>query len=318
MDGLEVQAVRRFHRQVAQRIGALTDRFLGRQRPMGEARVLWEIGPVGTEVRALRARLALDSGYASRVLRSLEQQGLIEVGPSPDDRRVRRVELTAAGRAERAELDRRSDEVAEGILEPLTVSQRARLVAAMSEVERLLHASMVRLAVEPPSSADARWCLERYFAELDARFDAGFDPALSISADAHELTRPRGLFLIARLHGRPVGCGALKLHPGAPSELKRMWVSPEVRGIGLGRRILQELERLARLEGVAVLRLETNDALGEAIALYRSGGFREVAAFNDEPYAHHWFEKRLARAPLPAAGEIGSVHRPSTRRRRAG
>jgi DNA-binding MarR family transcriptional regulator/GNAT superfamily N-acetyltransferase len=310
MDGLEVQAVRRFHREVAGRIGAVTDRFLGRRRPMGEARVLWEIGPTGMEVRALRARLALDSGYASRVLRSLERQGLIAVGPSPDDRRVRRVDLTAAGLAERAELDRRSDEVAESILEPLTASQRARLVAAMGEVERLVQASLVRLAVEPPGSADARWCLERYFAELDARFEAGFDPARSISADAHELTRPRGLFLVARLHGRPVGCGALKLHSGAPAELKRMWVSPEVRGTGLGRRILHELERLARDEGVTVLRLETNDALGEAIALYRSGGFREVAAFNDEPYAHHWFEKRLAPAPAPALGAGGSDRRP--------
>ncbi len=297
MADAEVQTVRRFNREVAQRIGALTDRFLGRGRPMGEARILWEIGSAGTDVRELRARLALDSGYASRVLRSLERQGLVSVGPSPDDRRVRRVELTERGNAERAELDRRSDEVATGILASLDTSQRVRLVAAMSDVERLLRASAVRLTVEAPTSADARWCLERYFAELDTRFEAGFDPARSISADARELTRPRGLFLVARLHGRPIGCGALKLHRGAPSELKRMWVWPEARGIGLGRRILEELERLARDAGVEVLRLETNRSLAEAIALYRSSGFREVVAFNDEPYAHHWFEKRLA--PLP-------------------
>ncbi len=301
MDDADVQTLRRFNREVAQRIGALTDHFLGRGRPMGEARILWEIGSAGTAVRELRARLALDSGYTSRVLRSLERQGLISIGPSPDDRRVRRVELTERGSAERAELDRRSDEVANGILEPLSASQRARLVAAMSDVERLLRASAVRLTVETPASADAHWCLAQYFTELDARFETGFDPARSISADERELTRPRGLFLIARLHGRPVGCGALKLHRGMPSELKRMWVSPEARGIGLGRRILDELERLAREEGVEVLRLETNRSLAEAIALYRSSGFREVAAFNDEPYAHHWFEKRLT----PATGNSG-------------
>src|SRR6185437_1217817 len=100
MTDKEIQGVRRFNRQFAERIGSLTDRFLGRPRPMGEARVLWEIGPNGTEVRAVRARLAIDSGYTSRVLRSLEQQSLVTVGPSPHDRRVRRIQLTAAGLAE--------------------------------------------------------------------------------------------------------------------------------------------------------------------------------------------------------------------------
>ncbi len=293
MDDLEVQRVRRFNREVAERIGALTDEFLGRARPMGEARILWEIGPQGIDVRALRGRLSLDSGYTSRVLRSLERQGLITVSPSPDDGRVRRVELTEAGLVERAELDRRSDDLALSILEALSAGQRARLTAAMAEVEHLFRASTVHFTIEEPTSADARWCLEQYFSELNARFEAGFDPSLSISADAQELTPPAGALLVARLHGRPIGCGALKFHDGAPAELKRMWVAPDARGIGLGRRLLQELERLAREAGVKVLRLETNRALSEAIALYRSSGYREVAAFNDEPYAHHWFEKRL-------------------------
>ena len=294
METRDIQRVRQFNREVAERIGALTDQFLGRARPIGQSRILWEIGPGGTEVRALRARLALDSGYTSRVLRALEQQALVRVVASPDDGRVRRVELTAAGLAERAELDRRSDGVASSMLEPLDAAQRARLVDAMGEVERLLRAPKVRFAVEDPASADARWCLQQYFAELDARFEAGFDPSLSISADAHEMTPPAGALLIARLRGRPVGCGALKLHPGAPAELKRMWISPGARGMGLGRRLLQELERIARDEGATVLRLETNGALHEAISLYRSSGFVEVEAFNAEPYAHHWFEKRLA------------------------
>ena len=290
----DIQGVRRFNREVAERIGAVTDQFLGRARPMGEARIIWEIGPDGTDVRALRTRLGLDSGYTSRVLRSLERQALVTVGPSPGDRRVRRVELTGAGLAERVELDRRSDAVAAGILEPLSAGQRARLTTAMAEVARLLQASAVRFDIEDPRSADARWCLEQYFSELDARFEAGFDPALSISADARELTPPAGVFIVARVRDHPVGCGALKFHPGAPAELKRMWVARDARGIGLGRRLLHELERLAREAGVEVLRLETNRALSEAIALYRSEGFREVAAFNEEPFAHHWFEKRLS------------------------
>lgn len=293
MDRRVIQQVRSFNRTVAERIGAVGDQFLGRPRPMGESRTLWEIGPEGVEIRALRARLSLDSGYVSRVLRSLERQGLVTVEKSADDARVRSLRLTEAGLAERALLDRRADEVALSFLEPLTEPQRARLVAAMAEVERLLRASQVTLAVEDPTTPDATWCIGQYVAELNRRFEVGFDPAKSISADASELTPPAGALILARLQGRPIGCGALKLHPGAPTELKRMWVAPEARGLGLGRRLLLELERYARQSGVAVVRLETNGTLQEAIALYRSSGYQEVPAFSDEPYAHHWFEKHL-------------------------
>jgi DNA-binding MarR family transcriptional regulator/GNAT superfamily N-acetyltransferase len=296
VDANSIAQVRSFNRTVAERIGALDSRFLGRGRPMGESRTLWEIGPEGADIRELRARLALDSGYTSRVLRSLERQGLVSVGASLIDRRVRRVELTPKGRAERDQLDRLSDEAAARILEPLGEGARDRLVAAMRDVERLLRATMVRIAVEDPTSQDARWCIAQYFAELDARFEGGFDPALSISADAAELTLPAGALILARLEGRPVGCGAIKFHEGAPAELKRMWVAPEARGLGLGRRLLAELERLGSDRGATALRLETNAGLREAIALYRDSGFVEVPAFNDEPYAHYWFEKRLERS----------------------
>jgi len=261
---------------------------------MGESRTLWEIGPEGVEVRLLRARLGLDSGYTSRVLRSLEGQGLILVEPSRSDRRVRFVRLTTAGRAERRELDRRADSVARGFLEPLRDTQRARLLDAMADVGRLLSASLVTVAVEDPSSPDAAWCIDQYFAELNARFESGFDPSRSISADARELVPPRGMLLIARIRGRPVGCGALKFHRDAPVELKRMWVAKEMRGTGVGRRLLLELEGLAMKAGARVVRLETNRTLKEAIQLYRDSGYREVARFNDEPYAHHWFEKDLS------------------------
>src|SRR2546425_11609309 len=108
MDGAAVSHVRAFNRTVAERIGALNDGFLGRSRPMGESRTLWEIGLGGAEVRELRARLGLDSGYMSRVLRSLEREGLITVEARPDDGRVRFARLTRAGRSERTVLDRRA------------------------------------------------------------------------------------------------------------------------------------------------------------------------------------------------------------------
>jgi DNA-binding MarR family transcriptional regulator/N-acetylglutamate synthase-like GNAT family acetyltransferase len=291
-----VARVRSFNRTVTERVGALADHFLGRNHPLGEARLLWEVGSAGAagvEIRTLRSRLALDSAYLSRMLRALERAGLVVVEASPRDRRVRCVCLSAAGRGEYAELERRAEAFAHDLLAPLSERQQERLAVAMAEVERLLLASMVHIAPTDPRSAKAQWCLEQYVAELNERFDAGWNPARSISARPHELTPPAGMFLIADLRQEPVGCGALKFHAEAPSELKRMWVAPRVRGLGVGRRLLHELEAHARQAGVAVLRLETNRALTEAIELYRRAGYEEVEAFNSEPYAHHWFEKRL-------------------------
>jgi DNA-binding MarR family transcriptional regulator/GNAT superfamily N-acetyltransferase len=293
MDTGAVQQVRSFNRIVAERIGALDDRFLKRDRPIGEARLLWEIGSQGAEVRELRSRLGIDSGYFSRVLRSLEKQRLIRTRVVPEDRRLRRIFLTRAGLAERAELERRSDELATNILESLSDQQRSVLTAAMRQVEQLLRASMITFGIEPPTTPDARWCFDQYTAELNSRFDGGFDPGMSRSAHPEELTPPSGLLILGRLQGRPVGCGALKFHKKEPAELKRMWIAESARGLGVGRRLLAELERHARKAGVKVLRLETNRALYEAIHLYKRSGYVEVEAFNAEPYAHHWFEKQL-------------------------
>ena len=288
-----VAQVRSFNRLVTERVGALNDHYLARDRSLGECRLLWEIGADGRDVRELRTRLGLDSGYVSRLLRSLERAGLVEVVPRDDDRRVRSARLTTAGRAEVALLDRRSDDLARFFLEPLGEHGQGRLVEAMGEVEHLLTAALVQVDVVDPERPEAQFSLRAYFDELGRRFDAGFDPGISISADADELRLPAGAFLLASRRGEPVGCGALKLHGDDPAELKRMWVADAARGLGLGRRLLRELERVAAENGATVVRLETNQSLREAIGLYRSSGYREVAAFNDEPYAHNWFEKRL-------------------------
>jgi len=288
-----VARVRSFNRAVTRRIGALENGFLGRRRPLGASRVLFEIGRAGAQVRELRDRLGLDSGYLSRLLRKLEREGLVRTGRSTKDARVRQLVLTAGGRRELRTLDLLSDRAAASILEPLNPAQRGALVKAMGAVEHLLEAASVTLSVVDPSSDAAEECLEQYYAELSRRFEHGFDPGTSISATAAELSPPRGYFVIAWLHGEAVGCGALKCHPGF-GEVKRMWVAQTVRGMGIGRRLLARLEEIARQRGIPLLRLETNESLKEAQALYRSSGYREVPAFNHEPYAHHWFEKRLA------------------------
>ena len=288
-----VRKVRSFNRTVTQRIGALQDEYLSSGRPLGASRLLWEIGEGTTDVRSLRARLDLDSGYLSRLLRTLEEEGLVAGEPDPVDRRVRRVRLTTAGEREHGLLDERSDELAKSVLDSLRPSDRERLVDAMDVVTRLLTAGLVEIAIEDPHSDAARFCLRSYFAELDLRFDTGFDPGQSLPFDAAEMTLPAGLIIVARLHDEPVGCGALRFAKGSPALIKRMWVSPTARGLGVGRRLLAELERRASDEGATRVRLDTNGALHEAIGLYRSSGYVEVESFNDERYADHWFEKRL-------------------------
>src|SRR3954451_14098686 len=208
------QQVRAFNRAVTQRVGALQDEYLARGRPLGASRVLWEAGEQPVDIRALRARLDLDSGYLSRLLRTLEGEGLVVVEPGADDRRVRTVRLTAAGRAEREVLDRESDALAASLLAPLGEAQRERLVEAMAVVERLLTAGLVEIGTEDPRSDAAELCLGSYAAEMDATFEAGFDPARSRAVDPAELTPPAGLLLVARLRDEPVACGALRLHPG--------------------------------------------------------------------------------------------------------
>jgi GNAT superfamily N-acetyltransferase len=149
----------------------------------------------------------------------------------------------------------------------------------------------VVLSMVSPESPDAAWCRDRYFAEINALFDHGYDPDAALPASAPDLSPPHGYFIVARVDGRPVGCGGVKLPPGEPAFLKRMWVAPEARGLGIGALILGELERLARDSGASAVTLDTNSKLTAAASLYVSRGYREVPDFNGEPHADRWYRK---------------------------
>src|SRR4051795_5597048 len=180
--------VRRFNRTVTQRVGALNDQFLSRDRPLAVARLLWELGAEGGEVVMLRARLGVDAGQMSRMLRALEADGLVTVTPSDADGRIRVARLTAKGLAERALLDERSDALAASILAPLAPDEQADLVAAMRTVERLVTASLVELRQVDPESPDPQRCLRAYVAELNRRSpDRGFDPRKGATAEPQEV-----------------------------------------------------------------------------------------------------------------------------------
>ncbi len=292
MDGSAT--LRRFNRTYTQRIGALDESFLGLGLPLGAARLVFEVGVPGATVRDLRDRLDLDSGYLSRLLRTLEERGLVQVRPDLSDKRRRWVSLTARGRSTLALLDRRSDELADSLLAPLTERQRSRLVDALATADLLVRAATVHLGDVDPTAAVAVEAVDHYFAELDRRFPTGFDATGARADDAVAMAPGNGTFVVATSDGRPVACGGVQTIGEGVGEIKRMWVHPDWRGAGLGARLLRHLEQRCVELGHGVVRLDTNGTLVEAIAMYERAGYRPVPRYNDNPYAQAWFEKNLA------------------------
>jgi DNA-binding MarR family transcriptional regulator/GNAT superfamily N-acetyltransferase len=286
----QVAAFRRFNRYFTRRIGALDDHYLGQDRPLGEARLLFEIGD-GVSLRELRSRLGLDAGYLSRMAKALEAQGMVRVAVHPEDNRLRMVALTPAGQVELKEQQRRANALVAHLLGGLTDAQRADLTEAMTTTRRLLRLAAITVDLVDGSSADARACLDAYADDIDERFPEGFDKSGLVRAD--EVSGDAGAFFVAYEEDGPVGCGALRrLEPGA-GEIRHVWVHPDARRLGLARRILDALEREGRHRGFDVVRLDTHATLSEAQAMYRACGYTEIARYDDNVYASHWFEKRL-------------------------
>jgi DNA-binding MarR family transcriptional regulator/GNAT superfamily N-acetyltransferase len=286
-----VARIRRFNRAVTREVGALDTSFLGRGRPLGAARVLNAIGHGRSDVAELRDYLGLDSGLMSRLLRGLEKEGLVETLPHPEDARRRVAKLTKAGRREFAAYERLSDGAARKLLS--RYAHPEALLEAMDLVATALGSRRIEIVEKDPRSEDARYCLGEYYAELARRFEGGFEVSRSRDPDAAQMLRPRGAFLVAMSDGFPIGCVGLKGTGGDIAEIKRLWVAPSARGLGLSRRLMQEAEDAARGLSIKVLRLDTNRALTEAQALYRSSGWTEIPRFNDDPYPDYFFEKRL-------------------------
>jgi DNA-binding MarR family transcriptional regulator/GNAT superfamily N-acetyltransferase len=296
VDAEQVERVRAFNRFYTQHLGLLTDRYLGQDRALGPARLLYEIAP-RADLRDLRERLGLDAGYLTRLLRALRDDGLVEIRPHPSDGRARIAELTASGHRERAELDERSRGAIADSLGALTAGQQAELVRAQATVHRLLRLAATTITPVGPATAEARACLLRYAAELQEKFPEGYDiGTLTAPADV------TGTMLLAREGGRAVGCGLwIRLSP-ATAELRHLWIAPPARGLGLGRRLLTALETDAAGSGITTMRLGTHGTLTEAIGLYRAAGYAQIAHYSDSPYNQLTFEK-----PLPATAPIGSA-----------
>ena len=286
-----VARIRRFNRAVTSEVGALDTSFLGRGRPLGAARVLNAIGHGRADIAEIRHYLRLDSGLMSRLLRGLEDEGLIETVAHPDDARRRVARLTDAGRSEFAAYEDLSDSRAQALL--AGHSRPDALLEAMDLVASVLGRGRMTIEEADPGGPQARSCLAEYYAELARRFAKGFDVSLSRDPEAEDMVRPRGVFLLAMSDGLPVGCVGLKGSGGGSGEVKRLWVSSAARGLGIARRLMGTAEQAARDLSMTTLRLDTNSALPEALQLYRRTGWREIDRFNDDPYPDLFFEKEL-------------------------
>jgi len=293
-------AVRRFNRSFTERTGVLSDHYLGQERPLAEARLLFEIGSRPRAIRELRINLGLDSGYLARLLHSLERQGLLELVVDPQDRRARIATLTSAGTDELQDLNNRADAAADALLGQLPDREQLQILDAMALIERLLRKAAISLQEVDPGSPEAQSCLGAYAEELDRRFPEGFALSDLVSADE---VRAGGACVIARDQGRAVGCAVLRRLPSGDFEIRHLWVSPEDRGLGIARLLLTRLETLTRERGSQTIRLDTHRVLGEAIALYRTSGYEEISPYDANPHAQLWFEKQLEPcAPLDRTG----------------
>ncbi len=293
VDSVEIESVRRFSRAFTSRIGVLDESYLGTGRPLGVSRLLFEVGEEGSSVADLRERLAIDSGYMSRLLRSLEGEGLVEVLPDPADKRRRSVHLTPKGRREHQRLEQRSVARVSGLLEPLSPRLRRELASGLARAEVIIASTSIRFSRVDPADPLAVEAVGRYFAELDHRFESGFDPGRGgAAADRVAMSPPNGVFvLLLTVEGALVGCGGVQSLDQETAEIKRMWIDDNWRGLGLGARLLEHLEGEALALGKSRVVLDTNNSLSEAISMYERAGYRRIDRYNDNPYAHHFFEK---------------------------
>jgi len=151
----------------------------------------------------------------------------------------------------------------------------------------------VTFSIVDAASGQAHWAMAQYFGELDARFTDGFDPGDAFDEAAVLMNPPNGAFVVATYADEVAACGGIQFLDSDAAEIKRMWVDPRRRGLGLGKRLLTHLESEIRASGRSSVVLDTNKSLTEAITMYRSCGYEPIARYNDNLYAQLWFGKRM-------------------------
>ena len=283
-----VAAVRSFNRFYTQQIGVLEEGMLRTPFSLPEARVLWEMGRLGTTTATeLRHALDLDPGYLSRLLRRLERRGLLERSRSAADGRRRQLVLSAPGRKTYGELDAASAAQIEGLLGRLSDSDQTRLVEAMDAIESLLlppAEPRVPFVLRPSRPGDMGWVISRHGALYAQEYgwDEGFEALAAeiVAAYAKEHDPRRERCWIAERRGEPVGSIFLVRQSDEVAKLRLLLVEPHARGFGIGGRLTEECVQTARLLGYRRLALWTQSVLVAARRLYQQAGFRLV---HEEP-----------------------------------
>ncbi len=287
-----IARLRRFNRAVTREVGALDHSYLGRGRPLGAARVLQLITSQGTDIADIRARLALDSGLLSRLLRSLEAERLIRLVTDPADRRRRTAQLTPAGEAEMQAYN------AIGYARAAETLSRAgnrtqALIDAMDLIATTLLRDQMELRDADATDLAAIACLDAYYHLLTEKIPSLTRDMLTLPlADPEAYRAPHGGFLIAWSDDLPIGTVSLRRLDASTAEVKRLWVDPSARGQGLARHLMHAIEDRAKSLGYTQLKLDTNAALVEAITLYRRDGWHDIPAYTSFP-ATLWLGKTL-------------------------
>ena len=289
-----VDVVRRFNRFYTRRIGALRAGLLDSRFPLAEARLLYELAhreqPTASE---LARDLGLDAGYLSRMLRGLERKRLITRERSPSDARQSLLGLTAAGRRAAATLDTRSSAEVRAMLGKLPDAGQRRLVEAMRDVERLLGTAPepnVPYLLRPHRPGDMGWVVHRHavlYAQeygWDERFEALVAKIVAKFIDDFDPQRER--CWIAERGGEIVGSVFLVAKSPTVAQLRMLYVEPAARGLGIGKRLVDECERFAREQGYRKIVLWTNSILHAARHIYEAAGYRLVAEEPHDSFGH--------------------------------
>lgn len=284
----QVDAVRSFNRFYTNVAGLLREGLLGTDLTLTEARLIFDLAQrERTEVATLRATLALDAGYLSRVVRRLEERGLLSRERSEADARRQVLSLTADGRRRFEQLDRRSAADVRTLIEPLAEGDRRRLVGAMAAIRDVLEPAERPRAVvlRPPEPGDYGWIVQFHgatYAEeygFDVRFEALIARIVSDFAVGHDPAREA--CWIAEVGGEPAGCVFCVRKSERVAQLRLLCVDPRARGLGIGTRLVDECLRFARRNGYRRLTLWTNDVLTGARRIYDRAGFELV---DEEPH----------------------------------
>jgi len=289
VDRSRVTSVRAFNRFITRRFGVLERGLLGTNHSVTEARLLYELAQEpAVETSHLRTVVGLDSGYLSRLLARLEGQGLLIRRRSDADARRQLVELTPAGREAYAVLDGRSTEQVANLLEDLPEADQRRLVGAMETVRRLTSQAPDdrTLVLRAPEAGDLGWVVERHgtLYAHEYGWDERFEGLVAqvVGDYAGRVDRRRNSAWIAEVDGQPAGSIFLVEDDSGTARLRLLLVEPAARGMGLGRRLVEEAIRFARRAGYAEVVLWTNDVLASARPIYEAAGFELVA---EEPHS---------------------------------